>query len=393
MLLGLVAMLLAACGAPPSVAQSAPPSVAEVEAWLRKEAAEAVTYPDLRSCRIQWVRERHWYPTAAEFERLDREVPGRPDHPERSAHESYQRHRAGSPTITPRTAWVIDAGTWRLSEGLAGPGFKAGMFWDKVVTAKYAFSLLDDTITILDPREGWPAGQDFRKSGGELFGNLNRFYHGGVPGDDGRTALGRVTIEGTEWRAVFVTRASGQNLGPPSFSVSGRWDVDAGRGFAEQVLRLGEGGAGSGVLAVRAGDYRWFPDLDRWLAQLVEEFDETGRLRTRLKLEKVDPVPADTLRAVFDIPEPGGQDAFRGVVTARAVFDMRTGIQSNHTAEGVVKVPIPGAALTPHAGSGRRLRLTGWLGGGGIAAVIAILCIIKHHRAERGNTNTKGRTT
>ncbi len=370
----------AALWAVPALSLAAP-DPATVEHWLETEIETSRGLPEFGPVMVHWVREDHGYPDSQEMSRLSAEVPGHPDHPERFAYEEYVRHQQGQPTLLPRHAWILNEGTWRLSEDLLGPGFKPGSYWDKVVTPHHAFSLSHDSLTVMAPTEGYPPGQNLASLTGEIAADLNLFLSGGLSLIEPNSRIEWVTAESPDRWAARVRPA------PTSawmLEVRGRWDADAARGFVDSVSRRRETGGAPARVGI-AEDWVLDPTLQRWLATRVSTFDEADRLKFVFRWVEAEPLSNEQFEAVFVTPSADRPDAVRGPLHVKVTSDMQTGEQTIHLPDGRdVQQPIDATALSPHAGSSTRLRAAGWAASAG---VVLLLVWLRFRRA-RNRTRT-----
>lgn len=381
-------LLLAVIGGSHPASSHARPDDQALLDWFVGQVRNNELPPELTDrVRLRWVREFHSFPSNAEMERLKREVPGHPDHPERNDLERFLRHQRGEPTVKPRTAWAVDANTWRLSEDLVGPLFKPNAYWDKVVTPTHAFSLCHDTLTVMDPRDGYPPGQDLASLSGELFGNLFIFLMGGLSqlqlNADAATVQ---AFDGQGWsiKVGYLHRTPGQS---GTVLVRGRWSAGDNRGFIEDISRIATTGSPQSSakteVLVTATDWTRVLDTGVWLAGRVTMMGADGRIDKVYRFQSAEREDPATFRRMFEIPERGGVDPFRGTVLPISVFDMRTGKHVLNFPDGRQIVDdIPSGGLSPAAGTSAQLRRVGWAIAAVLVAAMVALAGWRRHRSK-----------
>mgnify|MGYP000101642268 CR=1 FL=1 len=377
------ACFAASSGGQSSTGTSEQPTQAALEAWFEAELVSPTKLPDYGKNRVSWIRETHRWPGEAEMARLAREVPGHPDHPERQVFGIYQRRRAGQPTRTPRTAWIADNTTWRLSESFTDPEFTPNSFWDKVVTPRHAISFDHGSITIIDPTEGYPIGQNLASIVGELFENLAIMSSGGLSQIRRDVVVESLQADAQgDWRATLTTKSTSGNAPAREYLVTGRWDATANRGFTERISRIDQAApnaaiAKPGPVAI-AKDWKLDPILNLWFSERTEIYGIEGRLDHVFIFEGATAETNGTFDQAFDIPKQGSQDSFRGEVKVLIYNDLRTGKTTRYLPDGRETIDeINSVFMSPNSGTSAFLRIAGWTTAG------AIICFLVWYKLRR----------
>lgn len=263
---------------------SAAPSEEEVRSWLLSELEQARAVPVLGKVRVTLHRELHWYPLGAEWDRLEAEIKGHPDHPQAGEFEHYLLRRAGKPTLSTQYIWIRDTQSFRRSEDHNSPTAPPGSISDVCVTPTNAFNLIPLSIIIQDPsltgRQAQANNQQFqivkRTIRTIAFGGLH------MPGC-ANVAIDSVSVmpDGA-WAAEMSCPSAKKDLVSYRYRAQGRWGVPEGghleAGQVEKISIIGCPDPQSIGLEYRTQGWRYFEPLKRPIATRVEYYRANGQL-------------------------------------------------------------------------------------------------------------------
>lgn len=355
----------------PAVAQ---PTVAEVQAWFDSEWDAAKSLPELGDASIGWRLDLVYIPPRSELERLRREVPGKPDHPEKHLLQAYEERLRGKPTSMPRRLWSHGPGQWRWNTDLP-----TGEFIDTVVMPKQAWSQSSAAIAIVDPRDGYPMGVGWPRQENTFWPELAHLLFGGLsvaglPGVHPRP----VALDGESWRVEVILGDTENASQSVALEYQGRWDAGVGRGFVERLEVVANGFDPSSVGETTLyHDWEWNREIGRWVARQVEFFKPGGRADRVLVFEAASLGAPGEFDRVTALPGESTPDPVRGSIDYAQITDYRKGVVASVGPDGTVH-----EKSLPQAAAGMRrdgwYRVAGWVAGG--CVVLAVLAAFVRRR-------------
>ncbi|MBL8763345.1 MAG: hypothetical protein JNM07_03650 [Phycisphaerae bacterium] len=341
---------------------------AEVEAWIRKTAAESESFVPRGPVLVSWKSAGHAV-AREEVEGWKREIENHPEHPRRMDIEVHERRARDGPDVATLRLLIEDADRWRvvgdhpyLSEKYLDCGFEGRTLWH----------LTADVLGLRSSRAGDPgsiAGEELRK----MLQNPRIFVSQGLyliaALNDAKVVLD-VTIAGADWTASVAW--------PDGFTgrAEGSWAAAAGEGR----VRLVECAPGANQLpTIWARMIAWTRDevLARPCASVIEL--RLGESESTLTYLGSRPISVEEVRAAARPPDPlkgGNTDPVRGELALKRLNDLRDG--------GTVLSVREGAAWSTKdfgvlgADPVRWLQPIGWV----VAASIVTMLIVLRVRAR-----------
>lgn len=369
----------AACVAPTVAAySSSQPHERAIREAVEAEWNAAATFPDLESVSISWRVEDRTIGTAEEWARLNAEVPGHPDHPERWTFEIYKRRRAGD-FLTDARTYRLQArndGLWRLGCDLRPANLPAmELFEDRARAPKHAWTLTGESLKITGPDGGSQPGDHLDRSFRSAFYDVGHLLGGGIwlraihPFE-----ADPVIVRGDRWEhRVYRLEGSERRYG---LVREGRWDAALDRPVTEQGYSLVGPDLRARGTTVKYMEHHLDPVLGRVVARRVEHVDPDGSHSKVLVFLGAQREPPGSLEAATRVPQADREDAWRGITSFKMIMDERKG-------EALAR-PIHGPAVVQPSAADRGLRdwlqIAGWLIAGSLT--VAFCALIIHRRAS-----------
>lgn len=313
---------------------------------------------------IAWSQEDAWIPPTAEIERLRREVPGRPDHPERTLLEAIEQKLAGR-APTGEFEFVFGGkGEFRLNHHSR---YDPNDYYDRIVTRDAMWGLTYMGLGHFDIGSKEP-GYDLATFAAVAGQTYSYFLDGGL-----------WTVRLNQMQPDPV-RLNGNELviecrgGPHDqrATVVAQWDAEASCGFIQSIrFREPRSSDGSTVIVESSGwEYDSF--LQRWAAEEVRSKRADGGVVHVWRRGRVGSVDAERFAALIRPPEPDGVDPVRGKVTFKVIEDHRASKRNftSLTNTGPVVTAMPPDSSTRDA---RWVTRTGWIVAACLAASLVFL--------------------
>lgn len=333
----------------------------QVQAWLEAEidASYELIYPfpDFDGGGLSWVSER--YVEGEALRRLDAELAGKPDHPDRTLLEQSLRRERGEPFGNKYTVWTDGEDRWRISMDFYSASDVH--YWDAVYAPRRQWSLTGYSLTILDPGRPPIPQADVRAFARDALDPLQLLLAGRLPTIRG-AGFGGVEFE---IRDLFVSqsdsfgfRAVRPGSSPEvSFVFSGIWSQEHNRGFIAAVAFESSGDPDIDGSRHEFHDWSFHPEISTWVAGSVMAFDARGDHVETLSLVRVIQSIPGELDRITQIPSIDGADPIRGPLTVRMVTDFRDDrVDVIDEAGNQTAYAIPTTAPESRA----RLRYIGW---------------------------------
>lgn len=336
-----------------------------VRAWFEEEHTRGAQLPVLGPVLLRYTVEFLEVPSSEDLHRLREEIRTRPDHPDASLLEAYERRQARRDIYT-YDVYLPTSGSWRCSKA-----FPDGtMYFDVTVTPEHAWGLSPALLAITDRSPNIPRGYDYAHStGSSLFCDLADLFHGSVGGaHDAGLEVTSVSQSADTWQVDGRTKTG------LLIRYSGVWDAAAGRGFVTRV-RSGSDSPAPGAdaeVAVFEG-WRQDPTLGAFIATRVTRGPE-GRPPSRLlTFQSVSSRLPENPGTLIAIPSASSVDPIRGALTFRAVQDFRNEMTLSRTQAADGAWSERSAPRPDPAGNRPRMRTLGWiLAGSLVTALIAL---------------------
>lgn len=337
-----------------------------VEAWLEDEWNALPDTPspffDFDGAGLCYVVER--YVEGDELVRLQSQVEGRPDHPQRGLLEDSLRRRRDEPFGTKYGLYSGGSGRWRLNREFLGRS-KEGTtrYWDMVVMPDSQWMMLPGTLVIHSPTAPPPQGQDLpgeERSTGPI---LDRLLTGGLAAAKGLgLRLGDVQLLSDNRFRVAASRRDVPEQQQLTLEYIGRWDAERGRGFIESRTLVQNGykpDSTGETYSMR--DWRFVPEIGRWAAGFIAWAPAQGALGHRVRLIGGLEGDPDTLQRITRVPEIDGSDPLWGPVTATRLVDHRPGRRSLQIDPDGTRSTLDLPAEAGKSTAFGALRLMGWI--------------------------------
>lgn len=328
-----------------------PPSIADVEAWARRELEAAAKFPLPPNTKAVYATEWHKQAAPREIEQLRIEVEGKPDHPKRDEYEKLVAYEAGKLDIEQFTIWSQESGKWRMSIDYEGRLLSRSPA-DYVLMPGRAWQRSHD-IVLIDPDQ--PTDRyDLAPSESAFCFDLRLFLYGGlglVPMSDAK-----LKVDGIEADGFVIRVTQGSDI---EVEVRCVWDSSKGTGntLDARMLRALNGHAGRRFIFSDWADDEAMGDQ---VARRVENYAPSGNLEQVLVWRGSSSIDEAEFQALTDDPSPDRADPIRGDVTVKRVKDLRT------TTPSVAKKDDDGhwvtkpMADTPASRSRRWMKYAGW---------------------------------
>lgn len=285
----------------------------------------------------------------AEIEKLQKEIASKPDHPGNRQLVNELRKQANGADVITYSVWWKDAKSSRVNSDSNSP--ERFPFNDVTVTPNLAWQLNSSQLTVVDPREGWPAGypleaftNTIRNLFHELAGSLGR-------GKDMQVEVKNVRLNGDAWSALLDQKGY-------AVQFKGTWDAKNKRGFVSEceVTKSEEPDSVGSKFAFEAWKETLIPGL--WVSSKVTEFGPNGRVISIAEIPEVRALESGDFDRVSQLPDASGSDPLRGTVTVSTVKDYRPGIGTETYPKQVGSVP---KILENTPRENGRLQTMGWV--------------------------------
>ena len=266
---------------------------------------------------VEWEARLHPEVWGRDLERLRRDVPGKPDHPQRGVLERTERRLASGPDVERHAAWLGERGEIRRRERIGTASEN-----DLVLTDRLAWSAVGDALVVMDPRDGWPEGRRWGGHGRSTRQSLASFFDGAlsIRAGGGHLEIDGFGLEGDRWWAE-AAHEIGLRV-----RYEGLWDAARGVGRAEsaEVVRSDPTPEEVGK-RWEAREWSWREEAGGWVAGVLVELAPGGRVLREEVLVELSEVGERELREVLALPdfEGGGADPVLGEVEWASVTDFR----------------------------------------------------------------------
>jgi len=334
----LVASILAT---PVAIAQSESDLAKQVRAWLEKAVAEAAELPELPGVSLHFVSEHVLIPPKDELAALEQRAVEEPGGRARALLETYRAAARGEFHTIEYGVWSMGEGSWRVNTTYP----RKGTYQDYCLTSQHGWILSDETLQIWEtsvtggPMTGY----------GQFRGVLTELMDGGLF-KASRLELESVTIDGTDWKAVFRADPA------PEYEITywGWWDASTDRGFMRRHEITGHPTPSQVGFARTYSDWRYDQVAQMWFASESEMLRPDGRsfMRDRFLGARDNEIAFDRLTA---IPAIAGDDPLRGTTSFTRLYDYQSSEATLVDSSGATT-----KAIIPGSRSQSRLRLVGW---------------------------------
>lgn len=362
--------IAAMCSLVSSAAVGAPPTHAELVAWLRKGMAGV---PDSALTNITLKTRTTTFPTMlpTDMAALEAEVAGKPDHPKRMLLERAQE-LAAHPYVQTELLFLKSLQEMRSTQ-FFGERAEYVNAVDVVVDTSIAWQAGGSNggqLTIVDPRETNARGYEFAlhiprmtrdRLGDALTGGLSTMSRvGGNPAidvaDTGNGWEATISMQRWTWRVRGLWHSA-----PAIPQVTEKEVTQAPDAFAKAV---GEVVRYEGWHATGNGR-AWFPER-------VDTFLPGSRLAQRFEVQEVGELSPEEWKKVSALPVQGTTDPVSGRPAPSNVVDFRgnEALKSQHAVGGTPQLSVTGQGPSP-AGYWR-WRLVGWGAAGAIVVVLVV---------------------
>lgn len=272
----------------------------QVTDWLSQEWKESARGLMPFNTRMRFIHRALEVPPESELTALRDAVSGRPDHPQRTDLEAYERRIAGGGDTTVYTIAYGGPGRWRVSRSIEYDDQLP--YWDTAAHDGIAWGLTAAQLTVVEADAEGRVNRNYVDRGLETIASAwTRFAFGNFAfGWFSESEPELVEFDGERWVARAVNRAG--VIG----EWRGRWDESLGRGFVESVEFVGrtDGEPTSGSEWV-FGDWRYWEQTDAWLATRVERTSQS-RPHSSYSLLEVAPVSDRELSELCALPDLAG---------------------------------------------------------------------------------------
>lgn len=344
---------------------------------------------------VLWKFEVHrrWVPRDDELQRMEAEVQGHPQHPDRSVLATYRRRKAGEDQVQHFSLFWKDAGGWRFC---VDDSFDPTYFFDRAMEGKSAWSLSGPQLNVFKTDRPFPASMDLPSTLGEIRTQVRLLTFGGL---HVATAMGLrpVQIEGGESPTIEASLAGVATLRFKLSRAADGWDIRE-MDFVDVPAARAETGR-------RYVFGRWadsFP-LGTRIAMGYKEYAPDGSLENEVTSGEVRVLSAEEFAEATRTPERDRSDPVRGRLTFQSVYDYTsetpvvrsiagsqvpkaTGETTESGASGGSKhewVSIP-LERTPEFLRERGLRRMGWISAGCVTGLVVGLMIRRRWHSVRG---------
>jgi len=349
-----------------------PPSLEQVQAWLKREYAEAMAARErfpLNNVEFRWRLELHTKVDPAQVRQWQEEWKAQPDRPKPSKLADAERYLAKGPKIKNCAAFIHSGSEWRLNSSWDETESR---FEDWVYTDDGAWIFNENELLVFDKGTGFPQGRDIRGSWDStqrweiialLFPQI-----AALPGD---------TIDPTSFTAdangAISARVIGNVLPGRAAGIRGMWDSQAQRLLVSEVTI--EDAPGSREPGRRwrfeFANWNFDPVLKRWMTARVDEYWDGFRLRAII-FDGAAPLSTDRFREIIRLPDGGRLDVIRQRAPFNLIKDYRASVQA--------PIALPTEAEVKPLGLFERLsrpgswtRYAGWAGVATIVIVVVLL--------------------
>jgi len=355
-----------------------PPTPELVQSWLDKSWLESRTFPAAHPIRVEVTSEYHDVPPTSVLDRLRREVPGHPDHPDRNHLPAYEARLAGKFDRAIVTYWY-DPATGIRRHNRTYEGIGATTYFDTGIGTDVMWRLMDEQLVIVsvsrpDPMYDFPV-----LLGGEI-NDLHVALSGGLFSGAGHLPPPLVELhDQTSWTAT--SEDPKQQI---TFEARGTWDDTHGVGvLAQVVMRCGDQ-ANPFTLKYVCTGHRFLEGIGRWTPERIELWKaDSVPLRLYSIYTSIDATSVDSseIKPLVALPAMDGTDPIRGALTFSSTLDLRPGeraFKNRNDQGGITVLPL---AQTPEFKHYSRLRRFGWI------SAALITCSLVAIRVRRWNQN------
>jgi hypothetical protein len=207
---------------------------------------------------------------------------------------------------------------------------------------------------------------------------INRMMFGGLS-DGVISGIKRDALrwDGSKWR-VTLWWGESRDRAKLTTEVSGRWDEQLERGFVESEKitsnTVRPDSVGSGAVYK---DWRFVPEIQRWVAGRTEEHAADGRLERVIAFEGASAGERGDFALVTALPDAEAADPIRGDTTFLQLVDFRRGIAKDRSAPSD---PLGSAAPLPGGRNGFEHVWRRWLAWVVVAILVSSLVALRIFR-------------
>jgi len=320
--------------------------------WFDALWASADKPLNLEWTSIAWTQEDAWLPPPAEIERLRREVPGKPDHPERFNLAVIEQKLAGK-NPTGQFEFVFGkGGEFRLNHhSLSDPND----FYDKVLTKDAMWGLTHKGLAHFDVGSKEP-GYDLAAFANVAEQTYSYFLNGGL----WTVRLNQMQPEPLVQNGNDLTIECTGGPQNKHATVVAQWDTGVSCGFIESIRFQSPDSNDESTDIVESSEWEYDTSLSRWAAKEIRSKRADGGVVHIWRRGIVGAVKAERFAALIRAPEADGVDPVRGKVTFKSIEDRRGSVRSTTalTDAGPVVTAMPPNA---NVSDSRWITRTGWI--------------------------------
>jgi len=330
-----------------------------IEAWLDAAIQSSYEliypYPDFDGGGLSWTRER--FVEGAALRRLQVDLDGKPDHPDRGLLERSVRRARGKFAGSTYRLWSDGLDRWRISQDFYDQGHEH--YWDAAYMPKRQWSLTRQHLDIFEPGKIPHQSADVKSQGNPGKTDLSLLLTGSLAAiRNADMTVGPVQVGGNgqfQFKAILET-PDGDNGFAMQFQ--GRWDDAHHRGFIASALILQNTSNARAVGQMyEFKDWRFLSDLQVWCATVVTETHPDRDIVSELRFVETLPGSLERLDALTAIPQVNGNDAIRDQLEFTTLTDHRRNSIAVISPDGL-ETSRQIATSAPDAGAS--IRWIGW---------------------------------
>lgn len=347
------------------------PAGSALSAWWDHAWSQAQQVPSFSEYRIDWRVDQYRAPSPYEMAEAKKLVELEPGSASETRLRQLEVLASGKPIVAEHSMWLRAPDSWRMNRRELGSDYN-----DVTVTPNVAWSCSPRYLSILNPKQGYPPGYDFRTQGSIAIRELGFMFRGGLQlGSILQLEPAPISVKGDDWSVDATNKDRGLRI-----RFSGKWLPEENRGEVHriEVLESTQMPEETGHKWLLSG-HRRVDELGEWVAGRVEDRAKGDRLTEVISFVGVSRYSDEEFKALTAVPVADGADPIRGKNRFVAIHDLREG-------EGIYMVETPGGPVvipeseTPWAKYETALRWTGWLAA---AAIISTLVAIRLWRSQQ----------